>query len=145
MTRFSTTLRAILGAACAGLLGSLVGCVADYSQPRLSITEARVNDLGAEFDLHIVNQGGIELRLNAIEYSVEYGVLPVADGQWTGSEPLPAGGSLDLALPVEFEAPPMGAGPDFTLVGMMRFDDRSNFGSMRLKSAAFEASAPANR
>jgi len=124
---------------------TMVGCMGNFSQPKLSITDARVTNRGADFDLHIENQGGLDLNLAGIDYSVEYGILPVASGEWTGDKPLPAGGAVDLTLPVRFRSEPVGAGSEITLMGEMHFDDKTNSGDMKLNSAPFNASAPAGK
>jgi|LauGreDrversion4_2_1035121.scaffolds.fasta_scaffold14479_5 hypothetical protein len=151
MPTHTSTHRTISTVACTLLMGiapsCLGGCVANSSNPSLSIASATIDGKVATMELNIVNPGGRDLELVSMEYQLSHGdvALPVADGTWNGSLDLKPGTRCTLPLSVTFETDPIE--PDsgaLLLTGTMQLRDRTGFlglKSMNLGATPFQASA----
>ena len=130
---------------------SLVGCVANSSNPSVDIRSARMDDAGATLELTLANPGGRNLTLTGVTFEVSHGetTFPVANGSWSGSLELPAKGAATLAVDVPFDTPPLEA--DSTLLhvsGELSFVDRTGFlgiGAMDLTRTSFSGTSHAAR
>jgi hypothetical protein len=144
--RLPATLRAACIMLAAPVLG---GCVANSSNPSVSITSATMQGNVATMDLDIQNPGGRHLELVSMEYELSHGeaALPVAAGTWKGSVDLKPGLRCTVPLTVTFDAEPME--PDsgaLHLNGTLHLRDRTGFmglKSMDLGATPFQASATA--
>ena len=108
----------------------LVGCVANSSNPRVSLQAVAVTDAAADLALRIENPGGRDLTVSRVDYELSHGemALPVANGAWDGALDLPAGGAAQLELHVPFDVPPIEA--DSTVVhlnGTLHLTDHTGF------------------
>ncbi len=137
----STLGRHSLALGALALSAGLVGCsMGDHSNPTLSISSARVQGEQATFNLVIENPSDADLTLTGIDYTVIYGPLPVAEGQWTGEHPLPSKGILKKALTVQFDSPPIDPSERMIeLTGDMLFG-KGDAGAMEIHTASFSES-----
>jgi hypothetical protein len=90
-----------------GLLATpacLTGCVANSSNPVVSVHSASLSPDAAMIVLDIQNPGGRDLTIERVSYEVSHGAsgFPVANGIWDGHVLLVAGGDARLPLSVEF-------------------------------------------
>lgn len=133
----------IAGIATAAAACSLAGCVANSSNPTVSIDSARMSDSDASISLSFGNPGGRRLTINRIDYELSHGevALPIADGRWTGAIELAPGGHANLRLELPFDQPPLE--PDSHLLhlsGALGHKDHTGFlglRSMNLSETAF--------
>lgn len=138
--------RLLRAAATALLLG---GCVANSSNPTVTLREARMSAEEAVLDLEIANPGGRDLCVKAIEYQLSHGetAMPVADGVWNGEVELPARKSVCMVLRVPFAIAPLE--PDsrrLHLNGTLRLEDRTGYlglGFMDMTGSPFQVEAEA--
>lgn len=122
---------AAISMCCVGLLG---GCVANSSNPLVSIKAAQSNDGGASLDLDVSNPGGRHLTVRRLTYQISHGeaMFPVASGEWVGEVDLPAGGHATLSFLAPFETSPPEAGSRLLhLNGELFFRDRTGFLGLR--------------
>ena len=132
--------RLLRAAATALLLG---GCVANSSNPTVTLREARMSAEEAVLDLEIANPGGRDLCVKAIEYQLSH----VADGVWNGEVELPARKSVCMGLRVPFAIEPLE--PDsrrLHLNGTLRLEDRTGYlglGFMDMTGSPFQVEAEA--
>jgi hypothetical protein len=138
--------RLLRAAAMALLLG---GCVANSSNPIVTLREARMSAKEAVLDLEVANPGGRDLCVKAIEYQLSHGetAMPVADGVWKGEVELPARKSVCMVLRVPFAIEPLE--PDsrrLHLNGTLRLEDRTGYlglGFMDMTGSPFQVEADA--
>lgn len=125
----------------------LTGCsMGDFSHPTLTVRNAAVTSNAAEFDVTIENPSDFDLTLTAIDYSVVYGPLPVADGVWRGRESLPSKGRLDMSLRTPFDSPPLDPSAEMIeFSGQMRLEDPGHSKEMALERAPFKEESPVRR
>ncbi len=146
--------RAIAVRRCFGLivaLSMLTGCVANSSNPVVSIASASMSDSSADVTLHIVNPGGRDLTVTSISYELNHGEMgfPLASETWTGQLGLPAQGEADLPLSIPFDDEPIE--DDSTLLqinGEMSMEDHTGFlglSFMNLTATPFQANIEARR
>lgn len=129
---------------------SLTACVANSSNPTVSIDHARMSDSDASIALYFGNPGGRRLTINSIDYELSHGevALPIAEGRWTGTIDLAPGGHANLALVVPFDQPPLE--PDSRLLhfsGVLGHKDHTGFlglRSMDLGETAFKLDVEAS-
>lgn len=122
----------------------LPGCVANSSNPTVSIETASMSGESASLTLKISNPGGRRLTINSIEYELSHGTIgyPLASGVWTDAVELPAGGSTGVDLVIAFEMAPIEE--DSTLLhlnGQLLHKDHTGFlglDSMDLGQTAFQ-------
>ncbi len=151
MPTYLSTHRTVLNVTCSLMAliapSCLGGCVANSSNPSLSIASATMDGRVATMELNIMNPGGRDLELVSMEYQLSHGdaALPLADGTWNGSLELKPGTRCTLPLSVTFKSDPME--PDsgaLLLAGTMKLRDRTGFlglKSMDLGATPFQASA----
>lgn len=138
--------RFLRAAAMALFLG---GCVANSSNPIVTLREARMSAKEAVLDLEVANPGGRDLCVKAIEYQLSHGetAMPVADGVWKGEVELPARTSVCMVLRVPFAIEPLE--PDsrrLHLNGTLRLEDRTGYlglGFMDMTGSPFQVEADA--
>jgi hypothetical protein len=91
----------------AAMLVLLGGCVANSSNPTVSVIEARMSATEALVSLDVTNPGGRDLFVKELEYQLAHGEagLPVAEGAWRDGLDLPAGKSsrVELRMPFSIE------------------------------------------
>jgi len=91
----------------AAMLVLLGGCVANSSNPTVSVAEARMSATEALVSLDVTNPGGRDLFVKELEYQLAHGEagLPVAEGAWRDGLDLPAGKSsrVELRMPFSIE------------------------------------------
>lgn len=129
----------------------LTGCVANSSNPVVSVHSATIASDSAEVVLDIQNPGGRDLAIERISYEVSHGSsgFPVATGTWSGRVLLGAGGDALLPLSFRFSLSPLE--PDSNLLhvsGEMSHTDSTGFLGIRsldLGSTAFVIEAEAIR
>ena len=130
---------------------ALGGCVANSSNPVVSVASASLDDSTATIVLALANPGGRDLVLDRIDYRLDHGEIgfPVARGDWTGRLDLPAGGRAELPLVIPFEQPPIEEGSGrIHLTGELHHVDRTGFLGMRsmdLATTSFRLDAEAKR
>jgi hypothetical protein len=125
-------------------LAALGGCVANSSNPVVSLQSARMSSESAEITLDLSNPGGRDLTVDAVEYELSHGemALPVAEGTWSGRLDLPATGEARLALIIPFDVEPIE--PDSTVLhlnGLLHMQDHTGFlgmSSMDLTQTPFQ-------
>jgi hypothetical protein len=134
----------------ASALALLGGCVANSSNPRVSIGGATASQREAAFDLDLSNPGGRDLVVTAIEYQLAHGEMafPVAEGSWSGDLSLPAGETRRLALRIPFTVEPMEADSRrLHLSGTLRTKDRTGYLGLKfmdLTATPFQAEVDAS-
>lgn len=130
---------------------ALGGCVANSSNPLVTIRAARCDEQQAWFDLELANPGGRNLTVTRLDYEVSHGEssFPVANGAWSGSLELPAHGDATLELRTTFDVPPIE--PESTLLhlsGELSFTDQTGYlglSDMDLTRTPFHAEIQAKR
>lgn len=131
---------AIGGMLAAALIAT--GCAIPISSnPTLAITEATVYDEHIDLQVMVENPSQRDLTVTGINYQAIYGPLPVGEGRWEGSEPLPKGTSVPLDLRIYFQEQPLD--PTATTVevnGTIETSDGSAKGKMGMQSGTFSAS-----
>ena len=140
--------------AAVGLLAApawLTGCVANSSNPVVSVRSASLSDDVASILLDLRNPGGRDLSIEHVSYEVSHGSsgFPVAGGSWEGHVILAAGGDARLPLRVAFQEPLLE--PDSNLLhisGEISHTDKTGFlwiRSLDLGSTAFVVETEASR
>jgi hypothetical protein len=142
--------RTLAMAAVTALLG---GCVANSSNPIVSVTESRLSCEEALIDLELANPGGRDLRVSTIEYQLSHGEMafPIAEGVWEEGVELPASTQTSVRLRIPLLAAPLEADSRVLhLSGALRLIDRTGFLGIRSMNMSdspfqlrFEASADA--
>lgn len=130
---------------------ALAGCVANSSNPRVTIRSAACGQERATFELDLINPGGRNLRVTRLDYAVSHGEssFPVASGTWTGEADLPARGKASLSLETRFGATPIE--PESNLLhlsGELYFVDKTGYLGLRmmdLTRTSFQAEVNATR
>jgi hypothetical protein len=126
------------------LLAGPVGCVANSSNPVVSVRSAGMSADSAEITLNVANPGGRHLTVSRVEYELSHGdmALPVADGAWSGELDLPARGEARLALLIPFTVEPIETGSTLLhLNGLLHMRDHTGFlglSSMDLTQTSFQ-------
>jgi len=144
-TRRSTAIGGALAAGAAALLGGCGG-MGNYTNPEVSIADARVTDAGATFDLEISNPSDFDLALKRIDYTVDYGLLPVSEGQRILNRNLPSKSVESVQLPVVFDQEPMDpTDSTIRLSGTLVLEDLANASSMQINEASFDVEANVQR
>ena len=132
-------LRMTFGAAVVG--GALLagGCaMPDSSNPTLSITSAQVGNNSATLGMRIDNPSDMDVTVDAVDWSLVYGPLPVADGSWTMGVPVPSKGTHDFTREVSFTSPALDRSADtLELSGTMELQTQGGSGNMGLNEAGF--------
>jgi len=139
------------GLSLIGALALLTGCVANSSNPVVSITSATMNDSAASIMLQLVNPGGRNLTVESLNYELSHGEIgfPLSSDTWTGQLDLPAQGEAQLLLSVVFDSAPFEE--DSLLLhlnGELKFKDHTGFlgmSSMDLTGTSFQLDAEATR
>lgn len=116
--------------AAALLAAAPAGCVANSSNPTVTVAQARMSASEAMMELDIANPGGRNLVVREVEYQLAHGetALPVADGVWKGALALDAGSHARLELRMPFSIEPLE--PDSRLLhlgGTLHLEDRTGF------------------
>lgn len=84
----------------------MVGCsYSDASNPSLSIARAEVIGERASLELHVINPTSQDLKLSAIDWSLTYGPLPVAQGVWEIDETVAGKSSHQFSREITFSSP----------------------------------------
>lgn len=126
---------ALARAGLAAALGvGLAGCVANSSNPQLTVASAQASDSGAVLDLDLANPGGRDLVVTQFEYRLNHGdaAFPVGGGTWKGELDLKAHTHATLRLDIPFSVEPIEPGSDaFQLQGDLRFRDLTGFMGMQ--------------
>lgn len=144
-------IKPVLGAAVCLFIAPafLTGCVANSSNPVVSVRSATIASDTAQIVLDLKNPGGRDLAIEQISYEISQGVsgFPVASGIWNGHVLLPAGADAQLPLSFEFSKSPLE--PESNLlraVGEIRHTDKTGFLGIRsldLGATAFAIEAEA--
>lgn len=122
----------------------LVGCgYSDASNPTLIITRAEVVGDQAELDLKIKNPTNKNVQVKAVQWSLLYGPLPVADGAWQLDATVPSSGSHQFSRQVAFAGPALD--PDATEVELSGTLDIAAAGEMLPEETAFVATQTTTR
>ncbi len=126
---------------------ALVGCsMPNSSNPILSINEARVTGDTASLRMQIENPSDMDLLVDSAKWSLLYGPLPVAEGEWNLGVSVPSGGSYEFDRQVRFDSPPLD--PDageVELTGTLDVQTAGNKGNTALQGASFSASKKTSR
>ncbi len=131
------------GAIVAALAASsLVACGSstNFSNPTLTVTDAKVKGDKALVEARVDNPSDAKLTLTRIDYSMVYGLFPVGSGSWALNEPLAPGDSAVILIPVAFDAEPVTDDRSIEFNGELHFNDRSNGGAREIELAAFNSS-----
>lgn len=151
-TRTRKAVRAIAGAgALVGVAIALGGCVANSSNPVVSISSATLREGSADVTLRLENPGGRDLTVESLGYELSHGEIgfPLASGAWAGAVELRAGGEAELPLTIEFDSDPIEEDSDLLhLGGTLGFTDHTGFlgmSSMDLTSTTFLLETRARR
>lgn len=140
--------------AAVGLLAApawLTGCVANSSNPVVSVHSASLTANSAAIVLNLRNPSGRNLSIEHVSYEVSHGSsgFPVTGGSWEGSVFLAAGADAQLPLRVEFQVPLLE--PDSNLLhiaGEISHTDKTGFFGIRsldLGSTSFVVETEATR
>lgn len=96
--------------------------------------------------MQLDNPSGMDVTINSIDWSLVYGPLPVADGEWKLGIPLPSGESYSFTKNVRFDSPALDpSAGQVELSGDMDISTDGNSGNMSLNEAAFVATKKTNR
>ena len=142
--RYTSLLVFSLAAVATGVLG---GCaMPNSSNPTLSITRAVVRDDRAILDMELDNPSDMDVTVDAIEWALQYGPLPTAQGAWTLGVPLASKESYSFSKEVRFTSPPLDPTADtIELSGTLKMSTKGSSGEMSLKGAAFVTSTRVQR
>lgn len=133
----------------AGGLGAatLVGCsMPNSSNPTLSINQAKVSGDTASLAMQIDNPSDMDLHVESANWSLLYGPLPVAEGDWDLGVSVPRGSSYQFSRDVRFDAPPLdpNAG-EVELTGSLDVRTVGDQGNTALHGAGFSTSRKVSR
>jgi hypothetical protein len=129
----------------------LTGCVANSSNPVVSVHSASLTPDSAAIVLNVRNPGGRNLSIEHVSYEVSHGSsgFPVTGGSWDGRVLLAAGADAQIPLSAEFLEPLLE--PDSNLLhiaGEISHTDKTGFFGIRsldLGSTAFVIETEATR
>lgn len=133
--RPSLLLASTLLAACLG------GCaMPNSSNPTMEVTRAAVQADRASLDMMVSNPSDMDVEIGAVNWSLQYGPMPVAEGVWTLGATIPSKGQYRFSKDVPFTSPALDTTADrVELSGTMGMKTKGNSGNMSLKSAGFVA------
>lgn len=120
---------------------ALLGCsMPNSSNPTLTLNEARVSGDTASLRMQIDNPSDMDLRIDSADWSLLYGPLPVAEGEWELGFLVPSGGSYRFDRDVQFDSPPLDPSADeVELSGTLEVQTVGNSGNKALHGAGFSA------
>jgi len=129
----------------AGLLlaAALTGCsMPNSSNPTLAITQAAVQNNRASLNMVLTNPSDMDVTVNSIDWTLQYGPLPTASGNWKLNKPLPSKGTLTFRRDILFSTPPLDPTADsIELSGTLDVSTQGNSSNMALSEAGFVADA----
>lgn len=127
------------------LAGMLVGCaMPNSSNPTLSLTRAQVSGDRATLDVQVDNPSDMDVQIEAVQWSLMYGPLPVAEGTWQLGVPVARKGSYRFTKQVAFTSPALDPSADeVELSGTLDVTTHGNTGETSLKGAGFVARSKA--
>lgn len=133
--------------ACSLLAAGLGGCaMPNSSNPTLEVSRASVLNGRANLDMVVRNESDMDVEIGAVEWSLVYGPLPVADGTWTLATLVPSKGEYRFSKQVPFTTPPLDpSAGSVELSGKMNMQTKGDSGEMALKSAGFVAQKAVTR
>lgn len=129
----------------------LTGCVANSSNPRVGVSDATMDNAGAQIHLVVTNPGGRDLTIEGLSYEISHGDLgfPLANDAWTGAVDLPAKGDAAVTLSVVFDTEPIEADSGWLhMNGLLMLKDHTGFlglRSMDLSETSFQLEFEARR
>jgi len=147
MFKISGAMKWLGGSASIVASTTLVGCsMPNSSNPTLAITNARVSGDSASLTMQLDNPSGMDVTVNSIDWSLVYGPLPVADGEWKLGIPLASGESYSFTKSLRFDSPSLDPSAGVVeLSGDMDISTDGNSGNMSLSEAAFVATKKTSR
>jgi hypothetical protein len=133
-----------LALAAAATLG---GCaMPNSSNPTLSITRAQVRGDRATLDMQVDNPSDMDVQLDAVHWTLQYGPLPTADGSWTLGVPVESKGQYTFTKEIVFSTPSLDPSADqVELAGTMDVTTLGDTGETSLKGAGFVAKSKTRR
>lgn len=134
----------VVTAAAAALLG---GCsMPNSSNPTLSITRAQVRGDRATLDMQVDNPSDMDVQVDAVQWTLQYGPLPTADGNWTLGVPVASKGKYTFTKEIPFTSPALDPAADHVeLTGTMQVTTKGDSGDMALKGAGFVVKSKVQR
>jgi len=134
--------RLALGAALSLLLG---GCaMPNSSNPTLEITRAQIQGDRATLDLQIDNPSDMNVNVDAVQWTLQYGPLPGASGTWRLAAPVTSKGKYRFTKVVLFTSPVLDPTAErVELTGTLQVTTEGNMGNKGLSGAGFVATAKA--
>lgn len=119
----------------------LGGCaMPNSSNPTMEVTRAAVQADRASLDLMVSNPSDMEVEISQVNWSLQYGPMPVAEGVWTLGTTIPSKGQFLFSKDVRFTNPALDPTADrVELTGTMGMKTKGDSSNMSLKSAGFVA------
>lgn len=137
------------GGAAAIVAGAMAlgGCsMPNSSNPVLTLESASVTGDRATLGVRIDNPSDMDVRINAVTWSLVYGPLPVADGSWDMGVEIPSKGTHQFSKQVRFDQPPLDPSvTEIELSGSMSLETIGNKGKMALEEAGFSSTTRTRR
>lgn len=126
---------------------TLGGCaMPNSSNPTLSITRAQVRRDRATLNMQIENPSDMDVQVDAVQWTLQYGPLPTADGVWRLGVPLASKGKYNFTREILFTNPALDPSADLVeLTGAMQVTTENDMGNMGLNGAGFVATSKAHR
>lgn len=135
------TIRAIIFGGFVAL--TLGGCaMPNSSNPTVAITSAQVRGDRATLDLQIENPSDMNVEIDSMRWTLNYGPLPTAEGIWALNALLESNGTYRFTREVRFTNPVLDPSADtLELSGTLDIKTEGDKGDMGLAGAAFVTTA----
>lgn len=129
------------------LSACLGGCaMPNSSNPTMEVTRAAVQADRASLDMTVSNPSDMDVEIGAVNWALQYGPMPVAEGAWALGATIPSKGQYRFTKEIPFTSPALDPTADrVELSGTMGMKTKGDSGNMSLKSAGFVAGQNVNR
>lgn len=116
------------------------------SNPTFSITRAQVRGDRATLDMQVENPSDMDVQLDTVLWTLQYGPLPTADGSWKLGVPVASKGKYTFTKEIPFTSPALDPTADqVELAGTIQVTTKGDAGNMALKGSGFVAKSKAQR
>lgn len=116
------------------------------SNPTLEINQAVVSSDRARLEMTVQNPSDMDVEIGAVDWSLQYGPLPVAEGKWTLGTMITSKGVYTFSKDVPFTSPAVDpTASEVELSGSMELKTKGDSGETSLKSAGFVARQKSRR
>ena len=114
------------------------------SNPTLQITRAQIRGDRAMLDMQIDNPSDMNVNVDAVQWTLQYGPLPAAQGAWQLSTSVASKGKYRFTREVRFTSPALDpTASNVELAGTLQITTEGDMGNMGLNGAGFVATAKA--